>query len=526
MRTRISIICALFLFLGYDSFAADDQEGKYQKHGFLYVNLGYSRYFVDPDVQLDLSGLTLDMKWGRVRKAAYPVWGLESSEKGISFIYSRASSGRIDANDFSLTYSKSYNFREGKLHPYMGFDAGLSWLASDKKVDELSGYTLDTGIRPCLNINTGVYYDIKRQLKLGLNLKYSFSVKRIYIHNPFARHKHEDIFHYFSLGLDVKLGSREIRNLVSKLGVGPEFIALDNPKFVLSKDADYLREDDEIVGVVINSQAKAYSLKPAAHHHIIHDELGGAPILVTFCPLTYTAMVFDGLVDGKAIKFDVEGGLVDNNMIMLDRGTKSEWIQITGEAIKGRMRGKRLKLLHSLHTTWGTWKKLHPDTLVLSHNTGFDYNYNEYPLGEMYLEYRKDRRIMFPLSYEDYRFHPKEVFLAVEVDNEFKAYRLSDMAEREIINDFIGDSPVLIFCDRQAQLALAFSRTVNGRTLEFELDELYIKDRASDSRWDLEGTSQQDNGFGGNLTHIPCFKVYWFAWAAFYPDTLVYKSSQ
>ena len=529
MKRYMVAISILLLFFANESLATPAPKREVQKHGFLGASLGYSRYFVDPDVDLNLSGLTMEMKWVRLRKATYPIWGFESSEKGFNLLYSKVLNGRIDVNDISLTYGRRYNFRQGRLHPYIGFNTGLSWLFSNRKVDEQSGYVLKTGIRPCLNINTGAYYDIKRYLKFGLNLKYSFSVKKVRLHNPFARHKHEDIFHYFSLGFDVKLGSRGIRSLVMKTGLAKsyeaKFIALDSPTFVSSTDAVYLREYDELIGIVINGQAKAYSLKAAAWHHIIHDELGGMPILVTFCPLTYTAMVFDRTVDGKVLEFNVDG-LIDNNIIMTDRQTESNWIQITGESINGKMRGKKLKLLHSLHTTWGTWKNLHPDTLVLSHNTGFEYNYGNYPFGRRYMEYRENWRIMFPLSYEDVRFHPKEVVLAIEVGNTFKAYLLSDMREREIINDVIDKQPVLIVCDSKRQLASAFSRIVNGRILEFELDESsnsYIKDCTSNSRWDFEGIAHQSKYEGKNLKPIPSFKAYWFAWAVFHTDTLVYE---
>jgi hypothetical protein len=198
-------------------------------------------------------------------------------------------------------------------------------------------------------------------------------------------------------------------------------------------------------------------------------------------------------------------------------------VQITGEAISGKMKGKTLRLIHALHTTWGTWRHFHPDTLVLSHDTGFDYNYEEYPFGKSYMEYRENWRIMFPLSHEDERFHPKEVFLVVELGDTSKAYRSSSMRNREVINDVIDEKPILILYDRERQLASAFSRVFGGKTLEFELDESnssYIKDRSAIRRWDFEGIAHN----GENLTPIPSFKAYWFAWAAFHPDTLVYEN--
>ncbi|MBM3242205.1 DUF3179 domain-containing protein [Candidatus Poribacteria bacterium] len=81
-------------------------------------------------------------------------------------------------------------------------------------------------------------------------------------------------------------------------------------------------------------------------------------------------------------------------------------------------------------------------------------------------------------------------------------------------------------CDKGSQIVSAFSRIVNGRTLEFELDESSnprIKDCASDSQWDFEGIAYQGKCERENLTPIPSFKAYWFAWAVFHPDTLVYE---
>lgn len=108
MNRYMVSISILILFFTCESLATSIPKREIQKHGFLSASLGFSRYFVDPDVDLDLSGLTWEMKWVRQRKATYPIWGFESSEKGFNFLYSKVLNGKIDVNDISLTYGRRF----------------------------------------------------------------------------------------------------------------------------------------------------------------------------------------------------------------------------------------------------------------------------------------------------------------------------------------------------------------------------------------------------------------------------------
>jgi predicted small lipoprotein YifL len=112
-------------------------------------------------------------------------------------------------------------------------------------------------------------------------------------------------------------------NLLISGGVSKDGIpALTRPDFVSpsSNGASYLSDSDMVLGVFINGVAKAYPHNIGWHHEIINDEISGQHIVVTFCPLTGTGLVFDGRGDDEApIELGVSGLLFNNNLVMYDR---------------------------------------------------------------------------------------------------------------------------------------------------------------------------------------------------------------
>jgi len=155
---------------------------------------GLAKYFVDPDVNLPLSGASIEIS------GAYK-WDNISYE--ISFLYSKALRGDINVDVVSITAGTRYTIPMDRFSPYFSFDIGPCWLFSKNKGVK-TGYVLDTGIRPIIRYGAGIEYNLNRHFTLEPSVKYNFTVKRVYFHNPFLPHKHEDIFHYFSLNLGLK----------------------------------------------------------------------------------------------------------------------------------------------------------------------------------------------------------------------------------------------------------------------------------------------------------------------------------
>lgn len=308
------------------------------------------------------------------------------------------------------------------------------------------------------------------------------------------------------------------------------FVPLYDPEFISSVDAGYLRDDEEILGIYFDGTAKAYPLTMGFYHHIFNDKIGDKDVLVTFCPLTHTAMVFDPVVNGtQPLRFTVDG-LKESNMIMVDDSTGSQWVQLTGEAIEGKMQGARLTLLPGLHTTWGFWRRLHPATLVLSRETGFDYDYSVYPWQEKYFKYKKTSRFLFSISRKDDRYHPKEMILGVEESGIHKAYPFIEIQRTPVLNDAVGELPIVVFYDRGTETISAFSRVLGNEVLEFyaegDEDSVMVWDSGREHAWDFEGRATNNDGEIMRLEPVTAFKAFWFAWFAFYPETQVYAGDR
>jgi len=262
--------------------------------------------------------------------------------------------------------------------------------------------------------------------------------------------------------------------------------AIDRPRFVPAAKASqtFLEDEDRIIALVVNGKKKAYPIKILNWHEIVNDSIGGRHVVVTFCPLCGTGMVFDANAAGKQLNFGVSGLLYQSDVLLYDRQTESLWSQIKQEAVTGKLTGARLKLLPSTQTTWGAWKKKHSDTFVLSTKTGYSRNYDRDP----YEGYTSSRSVMFSVGKLNQRYHPKEQVIGVELDGLSKAYPFSELARvKSPFKDTIGKKTVWVSYDSKSRTAT-------------------IKDTAG--------------------KELPSVVGFWFAWYAFHKDTQVYTAQK
>lgn len=304
------------------------------------------------------------------------------------------------------------------------------------------------------------------------------------------------------------------------------FIALKNPKFISAEEASYLAPNEEVIGICFNGVAKAYPLTMSFHHHIFNDEIGDKKVLVTFCPLTHTAIAFDPVIAHcDPVTFTV-GGLKESNMTMINGSTGAPWVQLTGRAVKDDRPDTRLDVLFALHTTWQLWKELHPNTLVLSRDTGFHLDYSQFPFQKKYFKYKESPKLFFSVSHSDSRYHPKEMILGVEVDGVCKAYPFTALAGKSVVNDSVRRLPIVVLYDAASQSVAGFSRVLDGQCLSFaaavEGAVMRIRDSTTRSAWNIEGMAYEGPYAGSRLTPLRSFKAFWFAWVTFHPETLVY----
>ena len=132
---------------------------------------------------------------------------------------------------------------------------------------------------------------------------------------------------------------------------------IDDPKYHdVSDPPSYLRENEPVISVEINGDARAFPLAILISHEIVNDEFGGVPVSVTYCPLCNTAIAFDRRIDGRVLDFGTSGNLRKSDLVMWDRQTESWWQQITGEAIVGELTGTKLTLIPAPLVSWGAFR--------------------------------------------------------------------------------------------------------------------------------------------------------------------------
>ena len=293
--------------------------------------------------------------------------------------------------------------------------------------------------------------------------------------------------------------------------------SIDDPKFAKIQDSQFVSDSDVVIGLEINGESRAYPLFILVWHEIVNDEFGGLPVAVTYCPLCYTNQVFERTIEGKEVEFGTSGKLYNSNLLMYDRWTESYWSQGLGIAVTGELAGTKLKTIPFDVITWGDWKKLHPETVVLTTDTGYLRSYATDPYGDYYT----DPRIIFPVEHEDDRMHPKEIILGFNENGIYKAYKQNDIEKNKIINDKIGETSLMLV-SLFSQNSRAFDRNLNEEILEFEFLDERIIDTKTKSEWNYDGVAISGPLEGNSLKRMSMAPGFWFEWIAFHPQTEVW----
>ncbi len=292
--------------------------------------------------------------------------------------------------------------------------------------------------------------------------------------------------------------------------------SIDHPKFTSAANATFLSDSyDVVIGVDYNGDARAYPLQILVWHEIVNDVIGGLPLAITYCPLCYSTAAFIRVVNNVTVTFGTSGKLYNNNLVMYDRLTKSLWSQIWGQSIAGQLTGYTLQRIPVDVLSWGEWKKLHPNTVVLSKQTGFNRPYGDDPYGG----YNMSDEIFFPLSHFDRRLSPKTVVWGLTVEGQAKAYPLQNLTT--LTKDSLGGKNVLVW--KFSSDVRFFDPVVRGILLNFEDANGTIVDLETHSTWNYEGVATSGLLSGLNMTRYVAETIYWFAWAAFYPNTTLYS---
>jgi hypothetical protein len=221
--------------------------------------------------------------------------------------------------------------------------------------------------------------------------------------------------------------------------------SVDHPEFVPATQATFLSGSDVVIGVTSGGIAKAYPAADVGQHGVVHDPMPDGPIAVTWCGICNTGVVFTMQAKGRILHLDSTGleGLIGGNDVFKDRETGSRWQQATGTAISGPLKGTRLELYPFLRTNWAEWKRLHPGTLVLKPLPGYA---ERMPYVNKVI--RKTRLGTGPAPEgafgQDNRLRPRETVAGLEIGGEAVAFPFSVLRKVHVVNEKVGQTPVLI----------------------------------------------------------------------------------
>ena len=307
---------------------------------------------------------------------------------------------------------------------------------------------------------------------------------------------------------------------------------IERPRYVLPGDDDLgdddlVDDDDLVLGyVATDGQPYAFPIAILNFHEIINDEFAGEPVLITYCPLCRSGIVYDRTLDGDELTFGNTSALFDNDLVMYDHQTGSFWWHVAGRALVGERAGRSLTPLPSSMATWDEWLGRHPDTLVLSSDTGFDRPYGRGDPFAGYQDAVDDGHRGFPgadASRQDDRLRDGEDVLGIVLDDEARAYPLRQLGDA-VINDELADTPLVVVSRAAGPSGVAFDRRVDGQTLTFAADGDGIVDEQTGSQWTRAGRAIDGPLEGSQLDAIPVRSSFWFAFVASFPDTDVFDA--
>jgi hypothetical protein len=210
-------------------------------------------------------------------------------------------------------------------------------------------------------------------------------------------------------------------------------------------------------------------------------------------------MVHDRRVDGETLVFGNQGGLFMNAMTWWDHKTESVWSQVWGQAIAGPLKGTTLDLIPAAIVPWSTWRTDHPDTMAMIN-------------GKQGLAKRKER--------------PRDGWvIGVALGEHDKAYYYAAVAEKGVVNDFVGPYPVAVYVDAETRRVQVYLRQVGQQVLTLRLDETgqHLVDAETGAAWDIvRGVGQSGPYQGEILRSVPYISSFDWAWQDFHPDTEFY----
>jgi hypothetical protein len=271
--------------------------------------------------------------------------------------------------------------------------------------------------------------------------------------------------------------------------------------------------DKLVLGVVENGDARAYPLQLIGYHHQVRDTVGGKPRMITYCTVCRTGRVFDPVVAGQAETFRLVG--MDHfNAMFEDERTHSWWRQATGEAILGPQTGQVLTELAARQMTLREWSDEHPNTLVMQPDPAFIAEIDSLATYDHGLKRGK-------LTGRDLAsWQDKSWVVGVLAGPAAKAFDWNELVKQRVINDTVGDQPVVVMIAPDNMSFSVFKRRVNEQTLTFiATPNGKFTERETGFVRDWRGRVVSGSMAGHQLIALRGYQEFWHSWRSFHPET-------
>lgn len=318
---------------------------------------------------------------------------------------------------------------------------------------------------------------------------------------------------YFSSNRKAGIRLDEVRwGGVTQDGIPP----LRQPSMVSAQDADYLKDSDVVFGLAVNGDARAYPKRIMAWHEMVVDTVGKVPLSGVYCTLCGAMIVYESTYGGVTHSLGTSGFLYRSNKLMYDQASQSLWNTLWGEPVIGPLvdQGIRLQRRPVVTTTWGEWRRRHPDSKVLALQTGFDRDYSE---GAAYREYFATDELMFNTPRLDTRLRNKSEVLGLlrpETGERPLAIALDFLRENPLYHDRIGDLDFIVLTDRSGAV-----RAYASKSVSFERwDGQHTVHDANGTLWTLSEEKLVSDD-GRELHRLPAHNAFWFGWYSAFSHT-------
>lgn len=255
--------------------------------------------------------------------------------------------------------------------------------------------------------------------------------------------------------------------------------SVDEPVFMDISEANGILPTDT-VGIALSYKGvdRFYPFNMLVTREIVNDVVANDPLLVTYCPLCGTGIVFDRNIDGKEYEFGVSGMLWQSNLLMYNRAAsineQNLWSQVLGEAVVGEKAGTKLSIVPSNIVLYTDWREVYTGGNVL--NTG--------RIGDPYdgQYYEVARNFTPNFDEENSPLDPSAYVVGIEIEGVFRAYSRLDLPVGRISDSLNG---------------VSFTITKS------DAGEVVVT---------------SDNG-----AVIPTVSGFWFSWVAAHPETTLWQ---